>query len=172
MDAQITQIRPASPEVVKHYQPEPRDLESTPYAMVDLNTGSQLAVWSLRKWLQIRRFPGKFDDQIFEAHSRINIPEAAESLEESLALLASSALRPVIIECPCKPYLSCDELTLLHTLRPLQSGHLEVAEKTINRLIPGRIARIFCRCANDYAMLLGKAGFTLNRIAKLRVIEK
>lgn len=156
---------------VQHYLPTARDHEQTPYRMADLATGAQLFIWSIRKWLQIRRFPGKFDDQLLAAHQRIRAPEAAEAIEECMALLGASALRTVIIECPCKTHLSCDELTLLNVCRALQSGHDDVAEQAIARLMRGRMGRIYCRSARDYGVALANAGLPLSRITKLKIAE-
>lgn len=161
-----------STDTVRHYLPESSDLERTPFALSDLTSASQLLIWSIRKWLQIRRFPGKFDNQIMDAHRTVRLPEAAESLEDCMAILASSALRPVIIECPCQPYLSCDELTLLKTFRALSSKTLGPAEQHLARLVKGRIANVFCRSAKDYVLSLSAAGFDLNRITKLKLVEE
>ena len=163
---------PVSHGTVQHYQPELRDLEQTPYKMSDLSTGAQLIVWGIRHWLNIRRFPGRMGNQMFEAHDRIKVPEAAEYMEECMALLASAAMRSVIIEPPCQAHLSCDELTLLHTFRALQSGKPEVAHKSIARLMHGRIGRVFCRSASDYALALKSVGFNLAKISQLKVVQE
>ncbi|MFN3238689.1 MAG: hypothetical protein ACE37D_16725 [Pseudomonadales bacterium] len=168
---QLVTSHSAASGPVQFYLPTAQDSEHTPYRMADLATGAQLFIWSIRKWLQIRRFPGKFDSQLFEAHQRIRAPEAAEAIEECMALLSVSALRTVIVECPCQTHLSCDELTLLNVCRALQSGHDEAAEKAIARLIRGRLGRIYCRSARDYGVALAKAGFPLTRITKLKVAE-
>lgn len=167
----LVSLKTTPNDVVKHYAPNQRDLIRTSYSMADLNTGSQLVIWSLPKWLQKAKHPGPFDDQIFEDHNRIRIPAAAESIEECMTLLANAAMRPVLIERPCQKFLSCDELCLLQTFRALQSGHKEVAYKSIRKILHGRLGRIFCRSAEDYVMLLARVGFELNRISKLKVVE-
>ena len=156
---------------VQHYQPEPKDLEQTPYKMSDLSTGAQLIIWGIRHWLYIRRFPGRMGNQMLEAHERIRIPEAAEFMEECMAILASAAMQSVIIEAPCNTHLSCDELTLLRTFRTLQNDNDLVASQTIARLLPGRLGRVFCRSASDYALSLKRVEFNLTKISKLRVVE-
>ena len=157
--------------VVEEYIPTPKDLEQTPYLMADLSTGAQIFIWSIRKSLQIRRIPGKFEGQILEAHKRIRVPEASESIEECMALLATGALRTVIVECPCKTHLSSDELLMLNVCRALQSGHDQVAQQLITRLFKGRLGSIYCRSARDYADALSRAGLPLKRITKLKIAE-
>lgn len=157
--------------IVQTFEPTAKDREQTPYLMSDLSTGAQLFIWSIRKWLQTRRFPEKFAGQIQGAHERIRVPEAAEAIEECMALLATGALRPVLIECPCKTQLSCDELTLLNVCRALQSAHEQVAAKLITRLLRGRLGRIYCRSARDYGVALSRAGLDLTRITKLKIAE-
>ncbi len=157
--------------VTQEYIPTPKDFEQTPYLMADLSTGAQVYIWSIRKWLQIRRCPGKFEGQILEAHKRIRVPEAAEAIEECMALLAAGALRMVIVECPCKTHLSSDELLLLNVCRALQSGHDQVAHQLITRLFKGRLGGIYCRSARDYGDALNRAGLPLQRISKLKIAE-
>jgi hypothetical protein len=86
-----------------------------------------------------------------------------------MTLLATVALRHVVVECQCSAFLSSDELLIMHTLRSLQSGHHEIAEQRIARIIGGQLGWTFCRIGADYVKSLEKAGFSLNRISVLSV---
>ena len=86
-----------------------------------------------------------------------------------MTLLATVALRHVVVECQCSAFLSSDELLIMHTLRSLQSGHREIAEQRIARIIVGQLGSTFCRIGADYVKSLEKAGFSLKQISVLSV---
>ena len=155
--------------VVNYFTPTPTDQVKTAVPVRDLSKSGQLVLWSIRRWVQRRRLGDSVDTALKSTYTLAGIPDAQKPFEELMTLLATVALRDVVVECQCSAFLSSDELLLMHTLRSLQSGHHEIAEQRIARIIAGRLGWTFCRIGADYVKYLEKAGFSLNQISVLSV---
>ncbi len=153
--------------VVKHYTPTSTDKERTTVAVKDLSRGAQFVLWSIRKWVQGKTRQIDMSKSFSEAYEMAGVPEAVEVLEEMMALLATTTMRPVLVECPCSEVLSTDEVLLLRSLRALQFGHVEAGRQRVERLIAGRLANAFCRTADVYVHCLQRVGLSLNKMASL-----
>jgi hypothetical protein len=155
--------------VVNYFTPAPADQVKTAVPVRALSKSGQLVLWSIRRWVQRRRLGDSVDTTLKNTYTLAGIPEAQKSFEELMTLLATVALRHVVVECQCSAFLSSDELLIMHTLRSLQSGHREIAERRIARLMMGQLGWTFCRIGADYVKFLGKSGFSLNQISVLSV---
>jgi hypothetical protein len=155
--------------VVNYYTPTPTDQVKTAVPVRELSKSGQLVLWSIRRWVQRSRLGDRVDTTLKKTYSLAGIPDAQKPFEELMTLLATVALRHVVVECQCSAFLSSDELLIMHTLRSLQSGHHEIAEQRIARIIGGQLGWTFCRIGADYVKSLEKAGFSLNRISVLSV---
>ena len=155
--------------VVNYFTPTPTDLVKTAVPVRELSKSGQLVLWSIRRWVQRRRLGDNVDTTLKSTYTLAGIPDAQKSFQELMTLLATVALRHVVVECQCSAFLSSDELLIMHTLRSLQSGHHEIAEQRIARIIVGPLSWTFCRIGLDYVKALEKAGFSLNQISILSV---
>jgi hypothetical protein len=155
--------------VVNYFTPTPTDQLKTAVPVRELSKSGQLVLWSIRRWVQRRRLGDSVDTALKSTFTLAGIAEAQKPFEELMTLLATVALRHVVVECQCSAFLSSDELLIIHTLRSLQSGHHEIAEQRIARIIVGKLGWTFCRIGVDYVKSLEKAGFSLNQISVLSV---
>jgi hypothetical protein len=155
--------------VVNHFTPVPTDQIKTALPVSELSKSGQLVLWSIRRWVQRRRLGNDVDMTFKNTYTLAGIPEAQKPFEELMTLLAAVALRQVVVECQCSTFLSSDELLIIYTLRSLQSGHREIAEQRIARIIEGQLGWTFCRIGADYVRSLEKAGFSLNQIGALSI---
>jgi hypothetical protein len=155
--------------VVNYFTPTPTDRVKTAVPVRELSKSGQLVLWSIRRWVQRRRLGDSVDTALKSTYTLAGIPDAQKPFEELMTLLATVALRHVVVECQCSAFLSSDELLIMHTLRSLQSGHREIAERRIARLMMGQLGWTFCRIGADYVKFLGKSGFSLNQISVLSV---
>ena len=155
--------------VVNYFTPTPTDQAKTEVPVRELSKSGQLVLWSIRRWVQRRRLGGSVDAALKSTYTLAGIPDARKPFEELMTLLATVALRHVVVECQCSAFLSSDELLIMHTLRSLQSGHHEIAQQRIARIIVGPLGWTFCRIGADYVKSLEKAGFSLNQISALSV---
>ena len=153
--------------VVNYFTPTPTDQLKTAMPVRELSKSGQLVLWSIRRWVQRRRLGDSVDTALKSTFTLAGIPDAQKPFEELMTLLATVALRDVVVECQCSAFLSSDELLIIHTLRSLQSGHREVAERRIARIIVGKLGSTFCRIGEDYVRSLEKSGFSLNQISAL-----
>jgi len=104
-----------------------------------------LDLWSIRSWVQRRRLSDRVDTTLKNTYTLAGIPEAQKPFEELMTLLATVALRHVVVECQCSAFLSSDELLIMHTLRSLQSGHCEIVRllsKESRELLQGSLVRL------------------------------
>jgi len=157
--------------VVNYFTPTPTDRVKTAVPVRELSKSGQLVLWSIRRWAQRRRLGDSVDTALKSTYRLAGIPDAQKPFEELMTLLATVALRHVVVECQCSAFLSSDELLIMHTLRSLQSGHREIAERRIARLMMGQLGWTFCRIGADYVKFLGKSGFSLNQISVLSVVR-
>jgi hypothetical protein len=157
--------------VVNYFTPTPTDKVKTAVPVRELSKSGQLVIWSIRRWVQRRRLGDSDDTALKSTYTLAGIPDAQKPFEELMTLLATVALRHVVVECQCSAFLSSDELLIMHTLRSLQSGHHEIAEQRIARIIVGQLGWTFCRIGVDYVKSLEKAGFSLNQISVLSVAQ-
>ena len=155
--------------VVNYFKPTPTDQIKTALPVRELSKGGQLVLWCIRRWVQRRRLSEGVDTTLKRTYTLAGIAEAQQPFEELMTLLATVAVRHVVVECQCSAFLSSDELLLMHTLRSLQSGHREIAEQRIARIIVGQLGSTFCRIGADYVKSLEKGGFSLNQISVLSV---
>jgi hypothetical protein len=155
--------------VVNYFTPTQTDKVKTAVPVRELSKSGQLVLWSIRRWVQRRRLGDSVDATLKSTYTLAGIPEAQKPFEEFMTLLVTVALRHVVVECQCSAFLSSDELLIINTLRSLQSGHHEIAEQRIARIIVGQLGWTFCRIGADYVKLLGKAGFSLNQISVLSI---
>ena len=153
--------------VVNYFIPTPTDQVRTAVPVRELSKSGQLVLWSIRRWVQRRRLGDSVDTTLKSTFTLAGIPDAQKPFEELMTLLATVALRRVVVECQCSAFLSSDELLIMHTLRSLQSGHREIAERRIARIIVGKLGSTFCRIGEDYVRSLEKSGFSLNQISAL-----
>ena len=160
-------VAPTGKKVVNYFTPTRTDQLKTALPVRELSKSGQLVLWSIRRWVQRRRLSDRVDTTLKNTYTLAGIPEAQKTFEELMTLLATVALRHVVVECQCSAFLSSDELLIMHTLRSLQSGHREIAEQRIARIIVGQLGSTFCRIGADYVKLLEKAGFSLNQISVL-----
>ena len=160
-------VESAEKKVVNYFTPAPTDRVKTALPVRELSKSGQLVLWSIRRWVQRRRLGSSVDTALKSTYALAGIPEAQNSFEELMTLLANVALRHVVVECQCSEFLSSDELLIMHTLRSLQSGHREIAERRIARIIAGKLGCTFCRIGEDYVRSLEKSGFSLNQISAL-----
>ena len=160
-------VESAERTVVNYFTPAPTDQLKTAVPVRELSKSGQLVLWSIRRWVQRRRLGDGVDTALKSTYTLAGIPDAQKPFEELMTLLATVALRHVVVECQCSAFLSSDELLIIHTLRSLQSGHHEIAEQRIARIIAGQLGWTFCRIGADYVKFLGKAGFSLNQISVL-----
>ena len=135
----------------------------------DLSKSGQLVLWSMRRWVQKRRQVYGFDSTLQRTYELAGVPEAQKPFEEMMMLLAKVASRNVWVECPRVSFITSDELLIMHTLRALQSKHLESAEQRIRQVMEEKLGSIFCRIGSEYVKSLSKGGFSLNQIASLSV---
>ena len=135
----------------------------------DLSKSGQLVLWSIRRWVQKRRQVYGFDSILQRTYELAGVPEAQKPFEEMMTLLAKVASRDVLVECPCVSFITSDELLIMHTLRSLQSKHLESAEQRIRQIMEEKLGSIFCKIGSEYVKSLSKGGFSLNQIASLSV---
>jgi hypothetical protein len=159
-------------KVVNYFTPTPTDKGATTVPVRELSKSGQLVLWSIRRWVQRRRLGDSVDTGLKSTYTLAGIPDAQKPFEELMTLLATVALRHVVVECQCSAFLSSDELLIMHTLRSLQSGHHEIAEQRIARIIAGQLGWTFCRIGADYVKFLEKAGFSLNQISVLSVAQQ
>jgi len=162
-------VAPTGKKVVNYFTPTPTDQLRTALPVRELSKSGQLVLWSIRRWVQRRRLSDRVDTTLKNTYTLAGIPEAQKTFEELMTLLATVALRHVVVECQCSAFLSSDELLIMHTLRSLQSGHREIAEQRIARIIVGQLGSTFCRIGADYVKSLEKAGFSLKQISILSV---
>ena len=160
-------VEPTKKRVVNYFTPSPTDQLKTALPVRELSKSGQLVLWSIRRWVQRHHLNDNVDTTLKNTCLLAGIPEAQRPFEELMTLLATVALRHVVVESQCSAFLSSDELLIMHTLRSLQSGHREIAEQRIARIIVGHLGSTFCRIGADYAKSLGKAGFSLNQISVL-----
>ena len=155
--------------VVNYFTPAPTDQVKTAVPVRELSKSGQLVLWSIRRWVQRRQLGDSNDATLKSTYTLAGIPEAQKPFEELMTLLATVALRHVVVECQCAAFLSSDELLIMHTFRSLQSGHREIAEQRISRIMLGQLGSIFCRIGADYVKSLENAGFSLKQISVLAV---
>lgn len=155
--------------VVHHYQPALTDRELTRFLVKDLSLGSQLALWSIRHWVQKRTRGHEGQVSLENTYRLAGTAEAAEIFDEFMTLLATSAMRPVRVECPCATNLSSDELLILRTLRSLQSGHVPAARLSMARVLHGKLSHAFCRLANAYVELMSKVNMSFDKLATISI---
>ncbi|MBO6703718.1 MAG: hypothetical protein JJ921_15360 [Pseudomonadales bacterium] len=158
--------------IVQFYTPVATDRQRTDFLVADLSKGAQLVVWSMRKWVEVRYKKRHSGSLVYRTAYRLaGIPQAAEILDEMLMVLATTSLRPVLVECPCCQQLSTDELMLLSSLRSLQLMNTEAATRRMTRVLSGSLSNAFCRSAQAYVDQLTSANLSLEQITQLGLVQ-
>ena len=158
--AHILQVVPQT-AVTRHlnyYTPTNYDRRYTPVQVTDLKVGGQLALWSMRKWVQIRHKDQSVSERLLGPYAQAGISTAIDSFDESMLLLSKLAMRTVTFECTCSAVLNADEVRIIGALALLQKSELEAAKHNIGRILVGKLSDVYCRSANAYTDALRRAG--------------
>ena len=158
--AHILQVVPQT-AVTRHlnyYTPTNYDRRYTPVQVKDLKVGGQLALWSMRKWVQIRHKDQSVSERLLGPYAQAGISTAIDSFDESMLLLSKLAMRTVTFECTCSAVLNADEVRIIGALALLQKSELEAAKHNIGRILVGKLSDVYCRSANAYTDALRRAG--------------
>ena len=141
--------------IVQFYTPVATDRQRTDFLVADLSKGAQLVVWSMRKWVEVRYKKRHSGSLVYRTAYRLaGIPQAAEILDEMMMVLATTSLRPVLVECPCCRQLSTDE-----------------ARRRMSRVLSGSLSNAFCRSAQAYVDQLTSADLSLEQITQLGLVQ-
>lgn len=124
------------PENAAHAQGAP-PCETTVGA---LGVAEMFAVWAIRLWVTSYRSAGNLLPDLRRGFVLANMgDEAWLDLDEWLTRLLGSARRPIDVRPVAAPFLSVDELGMLHWLAGLQSGTLPQPCASLQAIaVPGR----------------------------------
>lgn len=165
---QLAQITAAT-STVRYFTPTSMDLEITGFKVSDLPRGSQLALWSIRKWVQGQTKTSALET-LQKAYQMAGIPDGFSHLNEFMALLARISMRPVRVSRPCAKLMSADEVLLLGTLRSLQTGNTVAASQRLGRIVTRSLRAVICKSAAAYTYELKTAGLIITQITTLRLV--
>lgn len=159
----------ATTSTVRYFTPTSMDREVTGFKVSDLPRGSQLALWSIRKWVQGQTKTSALET-LQKAYQMAGIPGGFSQINEFMALLARISMRPVRVLRPCAKFMSADEVLLLGTLRSLQTENNAAASQRLGRIVPQSLRAVICRTAVAYTHQLKTAGLMISQITTLSVV--
>ena len=135
-----------------------------------LSAGSQLLVWSMRRWLIAAAKRERVSEALAQPYRMLHCESAVGYMDECLALAVLAALHPMTIRCLGAPTLSADEALIWRSMQRMERGDEAGALHLAQGLIAGRLAGVFVRSADLYVGELGKAGIPLASTPDLRLV--
>ena len=137
-----------------------------------LSAAGQFSVFAIRVWSSAAKQRMPIDKALGRLFDDFKCQSGLPLFDESMALLAVSAIRKIEIGCcPSNLYVVADEGILLRCFEALERRNIGKAEEIISEVIISPLTRAFCRSAQMYVQSLNTAGLRFMRPVNLSVVN-